>query len=359
MPTTAELAMSTLAHHFAAALAVCCSAAAAEPSAPSQEVVHFWTIENDRYFSTDEDYTSGVQLSLERAGGERGPVAGAVCAWLACADSTLLTSQTNLGHLIYTPRHIDWREAQPNERPWAGLLYYEQATTLLSPDRRTLTTLSGQVGVTGPLSLAEPLQKLFHRILDRPRPQGWDNQLGGSLGVLASAERRSALAAMSTTLGRHVSVNTAGYWRLAVGNIQTYAAAGMAVVVGKELPPVSPPPAGIGNKVSYGGAEPASGNTACVVAWLQCTAFASVEARLMAYNVFLDGRLWHDDPKVARRSVVHDLVFGTRLDFPNTRTASHGPWFLQFKFTRRSPEYRSSLPVQRHRVAALTIGTAF
>ncbi|MES2019211.1 MAG: hypothetical protein V4484_22185 [Pseudomonadota bacterium] len=53
------------------------------------------------------------------------------------------------------------------------------------------------------------------------------------------------------------------------------------------------------------------------------------------------------------------LAYGTRLDFPGTRTASHGPWFLQFKVTRRSPEFRSSLPVPRHRVAALTIGTEF
>ena len=53
------------------------------------------------------------------------------------------------------------------------------------------------------------------------------------------------------------------------------------------------------------------------------------------------------------------VVIGTRFDFPNTRTELHGPWFIQFKVTRRSPEFRSSIPVPRHRVAAVTIGTEF
>jgi lipid A 3-O-deacylase len=133
----------------------------------------------------------------------------------------------------------------------------------------------------------------------------------------------------------------------------------MAIVIGKDLPPVSPPPPGIGNKLARGGAATPGADTACLAPWLQCTAFGSVEGRVVAYNVFLDGRPWRDDPDVKRRKFVHDLVAGTRFDFPGTRTASHGPWFIQFKITRRSKEFRSSLPVPRHRFAALTIGTEF
>ena len=359
--------MSTLSHSFPPALvvafAVCCSCAAAEPAPPLQDRIHFFTYENDSHFDTDRDYTSGIQFSIKRSSDERGAFAtritNAMCGWLGCTDSTLLTTQFNLGQLIYTPYEITRSDPQPDDRPWAGLLYYEQAYTFLSPNQRTLTTLIGQIGVTGSLSLAEPSQKLFHRLLDRPRPQGWDNQIGGSLGVQASAERRSALDAMSGSLGHAVRLNTATYWRIAAGNIQTYAAAGMAMVIGKQLPLVSPPPPGIGNKFGPDDARTAPASTSCMVPWIQCTAFGSVEARLVAYNVFLDGRPLREDPDVKRRQFVRDLVAGTRFDFPNTRTASHGPWFLQFKVTRRSAEYRSSLPVPRHRVAALTIGTEF
>lgn len=348
---------------LAAALATCCGNLSAQEAPPPQERVHFLTYENDAYYHTDRFYTNGIQFSTKYATDRRGPFARAftnsLCRWLACDDATLLTSQINLGQLMYTPRDISRPEPQPLDRPWAGLLYYEHAYAFLSTDQRSLTTLSGQIGVTGRLSGAEQAQKLVHRIFNRQRPEGWDNQIGGSLGVMASAERRTAREQLSADLGHDVHLNTATYWRLAAGTIQTYAAAGLSVVVGKDLPLVSPPPPGIGNKLRAGAEANLPGFTSCLAPWLQCTAFGSVEARLVAYNVFLDGRLGQDDPGVKKRTFVSDLVLGTRFDFPGTRSASHGPWFVQLKLTRRSPEFRSSIPVPSHRVAALTIGTEF
>ncbi|HEY0062678.1 MAG TPA: lipid A deacylase LpxR family protein [Telluria sp.] len=359
--------MSSFSHHvsagLAAALTACCAAATAQETPPPQERVHFLTLENDSRYGTDRFYTNGIQFSTKYATDERGQFARSfthtLCGWLDCDDSTVLTSQINVGQLMYTPRDITVRGPQPLDRPWGGLLYYEHVYAFLSADQRSLTTLTGQVGVTGRLSLAEPAQKLAHRIFNRKLPEGWDNQIGGTLGILASAERRTAQESLSTHLGHDVQLNTATYWRLTAGNIQTYAAAGVAVVIGKDLPLVSPPPPGIGNKLQNGEQSKLPGYTSCMAPWLQCTAFGSVEARLVAYNVFLDGRPFGDDPSVKRRNFVHDLVLGTRFDFPNTRSASHGPWFLQLKMTRRSPEFRSSIPVPRHRVLAVTIGTEF
>jgi lipid A 3-O-deacylase len=359
--------MLTLSNRVGAGLTAMCAACAVcaqtQPEPPLQDRVHFFTYENDSHFRTDRYYTSGIQFSTKTAGDTRGASAraltDALCRPLGCSADSMLTSQTNLGQLIYTPQDITRSEPQPLDRPWGGLLYYEQAYAFLSPDQRTLTTLSGQVGVTGRWSLAEPSQRLVHRLFDRPMPEGWDNQIGGSLGINASAERRTARDVLSADLGSDVHLNTATYWRLAAGTIHTYAAAGLAVVIGKDLPTVSPPPPGIGNKLTQGGSAKRPGLTACLAPWLQCTAFGSVEARLVAYNLFLDGRPWRDDPEVRRRKFVRDLVVGTRFDFPNTRSDSHGPWFIQFKITRRSPEFKSSIPIPRHRVAALTIGTEF
>ena len=342
------------------ALLACFGSASAQ--AP-HDTIHFFTYENDSRFRTDRFYTSGVQFSTKRIVDRRGQFARrfteSLCRWAECDAGRLHSTQTNLGQLIYTPRDITRAEPQPLDRPWAGLLYYEQAHVFLSADRHTLTTLTGQIGATGRLSLAEPAQKLFHRVFDRPQPQGWDNQLGSSLALMASAEKRTALPALSFDLPREVRFNTATYWRLAAGNIQTYAAAGVAVVMGKDLPEVSPPPPGIGNKIAPATPRTMSRMTSCMLPFVQCTAFASAEARLVAYNLFLDGRLFSDDPKVERRKVVHEVVVGTRIDFPDTRTASHGPWFVQVKVTRRAPEFRSTLPVPRHRVFAATIGTEF
>lgn len=341
---------------LAAALAH--SGVCAQASEPPEETVHFGTYENDSFFDTDRFYTNGIQLSAKGSRDRRSDSVKALtrkaCEWLGCEDSVLLTTQTNFGQLMYTPGDITVREPQPNDRPWAGLLYVEQVYALLSPDQRTLTTLAVQAGVTGPASLAEGAQKLIHEIMDRPRPAGWHNQVGGSLALMASAERRTALDALSAELGG-VQMNTAGYWRLALGNTMTYAAGGLAVVIGKDLPPVSPPPPGIGNKLRKQSIDLST----CMAKWVQCTAFGIVETRLMARNVFLDGRLFRDDPSVRRRKVVTDLIAGLRLDFPDTRSGSHGPWFVQFKVTRRSREFSSPIAVPRHRIAAITLGTEF
>lgn len=353
--------MQTLTAALLAALALCPgpSSAAGQNADPVQDTAYYGTYENDMYFDTDRYYTNGIQFSIKRGKDTRGPLAkawtGRVCVWLGCEDAQLLTSHSHFGQLMYTPGDIAQRAAQPLDRPWAGLLYVEQAYSLLSPDKRTLTTLSLEAGVTGPVSLAEQTQKLVHRIRDRPPPEGWDNQIGGSLALMAMAERRTAQAALSFELGKDLQFNTATYWRLAVGNIMTYAAGGVAIVVGKDLPLVSPPPPGIGTKL----ARERFSLTSCLAPWLQCTGFASVEARLMAYNVFLDGRLGRDDPEVSRRNLVADLVAGVRVDFPHTRSAHHGPWFAQFKITRRTREFRSSIPVASHKIGALTIGTEF
>lgn len=359
---------------LAAVLAACCGASGASSAqtqesapapAPAQETVRFFTYENDSFFHSDRYYTSGVQFSVKHGTDRRSDFSRAwtapLCRWLGCDEAQLLTTQSNLGQLMYTPSNITVREPQPFDRPWAGLLYYEQTHAFLSQDQRTLTTLSAQVGVSGRLSLAEPTQKTLHRLFDRPTPEGWDNQIGGSLGVMASAERRHAVDRLSATLPHDVHLNTATYWRLAAGNIMTYAAGGVAVVIGKDLPLVSPPPPGIGNKLTNGAAGNARSSvlTTCMAPWLQCTAFGSVEARVVGYNLFIDGRLFHDDTVVKRRNFVHDTILGMRFDFPRTRSADHGPWFVQIKATRRSPEIKSWVPIPKHRVLALTIGTEF
>lgn len=348
------------------ALAMCGPAAAQEQqqTMPLQETVHFATFENDMYFDTDRYYTNGIQFSTKHAQDSRGRFGllwtGLLCDAFGCGDHRLMTSQVNVGQLMYTPRDITLRTLQPDDRPYAGLLYYEQVHTFVSPDQRTLTTLSAEVGVTGRASLAEQAQKMVHRILDRPLPQGWDQQVGGSLGVLLTAERRTARPALSARLGNEVQLNTASYWRVGLGNIMSYAATGLQLVVGKNLPDVSPPPPGIGNKLRTGGelAGPSVG-TSCLAGWLQCSAFAAIEARAMAYSVFLDGRIGADDHDVRRRRLVGDVMLGVRVDFPDTRSASHGPWFAQFKVTRRTPEFRSRIDVPIHRFGAFTIGTEF
>ena len=78
----------------------------------------------------------------------------------------------------------------------------------------------------------------------------------------------------------------------------------------------------------------------------------------MAHNVFLDGPMFRNGPSVDRRVLVADASVFARLDFPKTRRFC-GPWFVHFRATRRSPEFRSTKAVHSQSFGALTVGTEF
>jgi hypothetical protein len=250
---------------------------------------------------------------------------------------------------MYTPTNLQVAAPQPLDRPWAGLLYFERGYTLANAAKTRLTIVTWQVGLTGPLSMAEKSQKLVHRLLNVDEPQGWSNQVGDTVAVMGTLERRHAVGALRLDFNNGSQLRTTAYWRVGLGSIMSYAAAGAQVTLGKGLPEVAPVPGGILNKVS-----PTS--VACLFSSVRCTAFAGIEARFMAYNIFLEGRPFQTDPQVEPRRWVGDLMTGVRLDFIHTATSSHGPWFVQFKATRRSREFESAGPVFAQSVGALTVG---
>jgi hypothetical protein len=340
-----------------ALLVLPCHAQETPASAPGPSTAAgFATWENDSWFKTDRYYTNGVQFSSRSTGDTRGELVrhwtSGACRLFGCDDARFLFTQFSLGQLMYTPADITIGAPQPNDRPWAGLLYAERQWLFLAPDGAAITTLAAQAGVTGRLSLAEQAQKLFHSIFDRPTPQGWDHQVGNTLAVLVSAERRTAWPSLSGPLAGKVRLHTAGHWRVAVGSIMSYAAAGVTVTIGKNLPLVSPAPPGIVNRVG-------PLDTICLRRWVQCTLVLGAEGRAMAYNLFLEGRPWRDDPGVKPRRWVGDLTAGLRLDFPGTRGSQHGPWFAQLRVIRRSAEFRGAISAPRHTIGSLTLGTEF
>lgn len=86
----------------------------------------------------------------------------------------------------------------------------------------------------------------------------------------------------------------------------TYAGAGLTIAVGKNLPVVIPRESGdipvkFMSAVNTSTEQPVkSVDSSCIFQWLRCTAFASVEARLVARNVFLDGGMFREDPHVTK-----------------------------------------------------------
>lgn len=345
------------------------------------------TLENDVFFGFDQYYTNGIQFERRYLWSEttdrelNNDRLTQACAYFGCQGFFLHTRAHKVGQLMYTPADITVSSPQPDDRPWAGLLYYAQDNVLMAPSRDALTKFTFQIGGMGAASLAEQTQKAIHKVINSKTPMGWSNQAKSELGLLLGVERKFALDSLSGGATDGWQWRSSGGWRITGGNIMTMAAAKLEFTVGKGLPkleetagdidtkmrpPVlmsAPVPLGIATDLaptSSNELKPAAAvDRTCLFPWLECKASAAVEARLMAYNAFLDGPLFRDGPKVDSRPVVVDASVSLQLRFPRTASKDTGPVFVQFKATRRTPEFRSSQPVKSQSFGALTVGCDF
>jgi len=178
---------------------------AGEPDAPAisehaeQGGLAVWSLywENDGAFfkpngNTDRHYTNGARIVASA----QAQWADDLANWLPLnpaggSGQELGTSAFySMGHLIFTPDRVDNQaNAHPNDRPYAGWLYFsaglERATETVA-DRIDL-----KIGVIGPASRAQQVQETAHDIFDPDRdPEGWDGQLDDRFALDLDVNRR-------------------------------------------------------------------------------------------------------------------------------------------------------------------------
>ena len=124
----------------------------------------------------DFDYTSGLELGVEIDGA---PGWASRLVAKAREGSTLHLS---VGQHIYTPRSRGVRDI-PGRRPFAGWLY--GAAEARSESDTIVRALRVEIGVIGPLTLAEGTQNSLHILLGSEQLPGWENQLPAEPGFAA------------------------------------------------------------------------------------------------------------------------------------------------------------------------------
>jgi len=135
--------------------------------------------ENDIFSNTDSEYTDGSRFSalLYRPEAEK--------EWLNIPFTEGLERvyfiSFSLTQQMFTPSDLNETALIEDDRPYAGWLYLELGLHQSSP--RHLDSLSLQVGVIGPSSKMEELQRFVHEQLGSEIAQGWDNQLNNELGI--------------------------------------------------------------------------------------------------------------------------------------------------------------------------------
>ncbi len=289
--------------------------------------------ENDVFNNTDFHYSNGVKLSwlsADLAGwgqqGWRQTLVGAL-PFVNRPDGQK-NFGVSLGQHMYTPRDTVTATPDPTDRPYAGWTYLELAFVSKTP--RVSDTISLQLGLVGPHSLAGKTQTTIHKWIGSPQAHGWDYQLHDEPGVNLVYERRWRLLARA--LSQRLGVDLIPHIGVSLGNVQTYANGGATVRLGLDLP--SDFGVQLARAGSVGGTptddlDPRVSLTRNFSFFL----FAAADGRAVARDLFLDGNTFRDSRSVDKEPFVADVSYGVGLIAER--------WQFTFTQVRRSREFKT------------------
>jgi lipid A 3-O-deacylase len=146
--------------------------------------------ENDffSYPETDKHYTQGLHFSLLWPDDE--------VPWLACPlawSSPLGFAQPirkfgfEFGQELYTPINLTTTAVVPDDRPYAGWMYFgalREDRGLTANRIPTLDRYEVELGVVGPWALGGNEQNWWHDTVGDTRANGWSHQLQNEPGLL-------------------------------------------------------------------------------------------------------------------------------------------------------------------------------
>ncbi|MFZ6645510.1 lipid A deacylase LpxR family protein [Undibacterium sp. TJN25] len=297
-------------------------------SYPSVSNLYF---ENDLFTGTDRDYTNGVKLSWVSSNLRSYTEAACLPEWIKGLNSLFtavhpgdFTSRNmvvTLGQSMYTPQDRLRRDVIPNDRPYAGWLYLglgynarksvppqgalpNRLTEKLDVELDRMDTVEVNIGVVGPAALGKQTQDFIHNLRGIGLFYGWDNQLHNELGLQLVAERKYKVSKAGS--GGVLHFDAISHYGASLGNVQTYANAGMEFRLGTGLPddfgsaPIRPggdsnsPIEGEGSRYATSGVH----------------AFLALDGRLVARNIFLDGNTFSSSPSVHKKYLTGDAALG-------------------------------------------------
>jgi hypothetical protein len=133
---------------------------------------------------------------------------------------------------MVTPEDITVEDPQFDDIPYAGHL--SLSGTLWSWNADTMTGFGAHIGVFGPESGAESVQKWVHKATGSDKPQGWGNQLGTDVvgGIQAAHGRKLLQLGQGGNIEQRVSVIGSGL----LSSFRTSAKTGLVWQLGRHLP---------------------------------------------------------------------------------------------------------------------------
>ena len=294
--------------------------------------------ENDAVAGTDHHYTNGLEfswLSIENH----------LWDWFREGSNALpgvtpddqMRVGVSLGQIIFTPDDTEATAPLPEQRPYAGWLY--GGVAIVAKKGSKLDTWALNLGVVGPSAGGEDVQNGFHRHVTRDdESNGWDNQLVDTFGYQLVYERRwQNLSGSKRNVGT-LQLDFSPHLGVSLGNVGTYANGGISLRLGKNLagdfgvPRIRPSLPGSAFFTPDGGFD-----------WY---VFAGIDARAVAYNIFLEGDAATYDVDLDKETFVYDAQAGLSLMWPKFRFA--------YTYVIRSKEFEGQSQPDRFGSIAMT-----
>lgn len=138
----------------------------------------------------DQDYTYGINFTQTGDSAHTALITLnkpllAVDNWLGNEHQSLSLQETfsrEIGVFGFTPEDISISQANPNDRPYASLIYLASSREQIDLVDNVAWKSTLTIGALG-LGLVGELQDVVHEVTNSEKPQGWNNQIsdGGEL----------------------------------------------------------------------------------------------------------------------------------------------------------------------------------
>ena len=266
------------------------SAHAAESAATSYFTA---TLENDLFVGNDSGYTNGIAVGWTHAGftefddqnlpGWIHALAGHLYVGTAAGKRRAVSYA--VGQAMQTPGDITVTRPLPDDAPYAGLLAW--SVSLQAYDERVVDRWGLTLGVVGPLSGAEPAQKLIHEVIGADEPRGWENQIDNEPVFAAGVERLWRIG--NHALGDSTAADIIAIASGDLGNLQSRVALGMGVRLGRGLERSFPSAAVLPGRRANWLASAGTND------W---NAFLNVQGMFVANDIGIDGNSFRESPSV-------------------------------------------------------------
>ncbi|PKO31312.1 MAG: hypothetical protein CVU34_17800 [Betaproteobacteria bacterium HGW-Betaproteobacteria-7] len=271
------------------------------------------TVENDFFTGSDNNYTNGIGVtwvSAAVAADDDSFVGRWTRFWsflpYVADDGYKTYASWSVAQEMNTPDDIRDPNPSPDDQPYSGIFYVD--STLYARKQDWAHAWQLKLGVVGPASQADGVQRDYHKLIGADKPRGWDTQLPNEAIVNLTytvAHLAAAGRAGKSAEWRVVPVATVG-----LGNYFTGAGVGVYGEVGWNLVDALAAPAlrsGL-NVASTVGVTPRD-------RW-SVSFFGGVGAYGVAHYLPLDGTVFRNSRSVDSKPVIGtgSIGFAVRRD---------------------------------------------